>query len=403
MGNPNDVALLSHLVELTRQAAGNDYSHVEELFELTRKGRSSEIIRELAEAFGMMVVQVEGREFRLEQLIEDLKQANRQLEAALQKVKASDMAKQKVIDHLSHELKTPLAIISGAFHRLADTLPENDHPNLTKTIDRGLRNVTRLMAVQEKVDDIINNTVESTDKPRYLRLIEEFADMVEDLSEKEAGIHRRLLDRISARIESIYQVVPVTLTTVRLDQFIENACSKALQAASSRDVKLTTNFEPDLFVDTDPSVLAKVIDGLLKNAIENTPDGGAVHISAVSNKGEVVIVIRDTGVGIAPEDQKNIFGGFFHTQDTEKYSTKRPYQFNAGGTGSDLLRIKVFSERFKFKVALSSRRCNFLQTEGEQCPGRISACQHVRSEAECDEAGSTEFTLRFDKKLKARG
>jgi hypothetical protein len=37
-----------------------------------------------------------------------------------------------------------------------------------------------------------------------------------------------------------------------------------------------------------------------------------------------------------------IFGGFFHTQETELYSSKRPYEFNAGGSGSDLLRTRVF-------------------------------------------------------------
>lgn len=79
--------VLRHLVELTKQVASGDYSQADELFKLTQTGQGSETIEELAEAFGMMMVQVEGREFRLEQLIEELKQTNQRLEATLQKVK----------------------------------------------------------------------------------------------------------------------------------------------------------------------------------------------------------------------------------------------------------------------------------------------------------------------------
>ena len=333
----------------------------------------------------------------MQRLIEDLKLANQRLEAALQQVRTADMAKQKVIDHLSHELKTPLAVISSAFRHLADKLPEKSHSKLTKTIDRGLRNVSRLITVQNKVDDIINSKDNNTDKARYQRIIEGLSDIAEELSEEDAVINRRVLDLISARIESIYQVAQVSLTTIRLNQFIEDIISQALEAASSRDVHIKTDLDAALFIEMDPTVLSKVFIGILKNAIENTPDGGSINISAISNKSEVVVFFRDTGVGIARDDQRNIFGGFFHTQETYNYGTKRPYQFNAGGTGSDLLRIKTFSERFGFRVALSSRRCGFLQPGTEQCPGAIDDCRHIHAKTKCGEAGGTEVTLRFAK------
>lgn len=87
MADINEQKVLKHLVDLSQQVAGGDYSRAGELFELTQAGRSSAAIEELAEAFGMMMVQVEGREFRLEQLIQELKETNQRLEATLQKVK----------------------------------------------------------------------------------------------------------------------------------------------------------------------------------------------------------------------------------------------------------------------------------------------------------------------------
>ncbi len=87
MAELSEQKVLRQLVELTKQVASGDYSQAEDLFKLTQAGQSSEAIEELAEAFGMMMVQVEGREFRLEQLIEQLKDTNQRLEDTLQKVK----------------------------------------------------------------------------------------------------------------------------------------------------------------------------------------------------------------------------------------------------------------------------------------------------------------------------
>jgi class 3 adenylate cyclase len=87
MADLDEKKVLKHLVALSQEVARGDYSRAGELFDLTQEGRGNPAIEELAEAFGMMMVQVEGREFRLEQLIEELKQTNKRLKATIQKVK----------------------------------------------------------------------------------------------------------------------------------------------------------------------------------------------------------------------------------------------------------------------------------------------------------------------------
>ena len=84
------------------------------------------------------------------------------------------------------------------------------------------------------------------------------------------------------------------------------------------------------------------------------------------------LVVRDYGVGITEDAQRRIFEGFFTTQDTMAYSSKRPFDFNAGGKGADLLRMKIFSERYNFKMDMVSARCRFLAKDTDVCPGRIS-------------------------------
>ena len=155
------------------------------------------------------------------------------------------------------------------------------------------------------------------------------------------------------------------------------------------------NFDNSTRLFTDRDILEKVCNGLLKNAIENTPDQGFIEIAATKKNGEIRIEFHDTGVGITSENQKMIFGGFFHTQDTMLYSSKRPYEFNAGGTGSDLLRIKTFSERLGFSVEFASSRCKFIPSDREMCPGRVSACHFITEKSECLSSGGSVFSIGF--------
>jgi signal transduction histidine kinase len=148
-------------------------------------------------------------------------------------------------------------------------------------------------------------------------------------------------------------------------------------------------------VNTGEEILRKVFEGLLKNAIENTPDGGKIEVSLKGTDQEIRIDFRDYGIGISPQNQRLIFHGFFHTQDTMSYSSKRPYQFNAGGAGSDLLRTKVFSERFGFSIEFESARCRFIPHDTGECPGRISNCPFVMAKSDCFSSGGSTFSIRF--------
>ena len=128
----------------------------------------------------------------------------------------------------------------------------------------------------------------------------------------------------------------------------------------------------------------------LKNAIENTPDEGRVEI-VVKSKGEgTLLEVRDFGVGITPESQIRIFEGFFSTRETMDYSSKKPFDFNAGGKGADLLRMKIFSERYDFKIELISSRCASLPQDSDTCPGRISTCPKCKDGNGCHQTIATD-------------
>jgi light-regulated signal transduction histidine kinase (bacteriophytochrome) len=145
----------------------------------------------------------------------------------------------------------------------------------------------------------------------------------------------------------------------------------------------------------DSGVLEKVFVGLLKNAIENTPDEGRIKVSARLTGSQIRVEIQDDGVGMTEEHQQNIFGGFLPAQHTEMYASKQPYDFNAGGAGLDLLRIKIFSERIDFRVGFESTRCKNMPRDTDLCPGKISACRHVKDRQSCLASGGSTFKVTF--------
>jgi signal transduction histidine kinase len=148
-----------------------------------------------------------------------------------------------------------------------------------------------------------------------------------------------------------------------------------------------------IFVPSE--VLGKIIEGLIRNAVENTPDGGEIHVVVRRGVTGPELEIRDSGIGITPENQELIFGNFFSSYEPLQYSTRSPYDFRAGGKGFDLLRMQVFAERFGFKISMNSTRCRFIPAGGDECPGDVGECLHLQRPDQCRETGGTVVSVQF--------
>ena len=262
--------------------------------------------------------------------------------------KALDRARRRVVDHLSHELQTPLSIIKGSLKRINQ--PEN-----AALVERMEHNLKRLLDIQEAVEDIVRES---------------------DVAHRDS------------------QTVAM-LEPLEMGAFIGNFLPGIRESASHRKVVLEDEIDCNPRVGIDREILEKALMALLKNAIEATPDGGKVAVSLGRVDGRVVLEIRDTGIGITAQSEGQIFGGFYHAKATDLYTTKKPFDFGAGGKGLDLLRLKVLSEAHNFRIEWASTRCRFIPKETELCPGNIQACSHVSSAEECARAGSTTFRLIF--------
>lgn len=317
-----------------------------------------------------------------------------ELDEAYEGLKALDKAREKVINHLSHEIKTPLSILLGVMEMITREVKRLRTKRLDRTIDRGRRNVNRLMDLQEKIDDILNRRVVEEQKG-IISIIEKAAYLVEEMGTEHQGQRAEFLEEISGRIRSLFETEEISMEEISLREFLHGVCDDAVFLMGKRVLDIKRMLENDITVHMDRKSLQKVCSGLLKNAIENTPDQGKIEVSSWCSDDAVFIEFRDYGIGISPENQKMIFGGFFPTQATDGYASKKPYEFYAGGSGADLLRAKVFSERFGFLLSFKSTRCKFLPRETDICPGSIDSCNYVREREECFAAGGSTFLINF--------
>lgn len=315
------------------------------------------------------------------------------LAKALEEVRALNRAKDKVINHLSHELLTPIALVGGCLTQLERRLKDLPPETWQKTLTRAQRAFMRLSEVQYEVTDIMTGKNVRTHE-FISNLLDQCADEIELLLEEETG-ENPVVSRIRQRIDELFGPKAAEPVEVHLDRFVAEKVEKLRPNSEQRGIELNcmTEETPGIEIPIEP--LEKVVAGLIRNAIENTPDQGRIEVR-VGNKGNhVELCVTDYGVGIGAEDQARIFEGFYHTQDTELYASKHPFEFNAGGRGADLLRMKIFSERYNFKLTMTSSRCGFIQGGEAACPGKISECRFCKGPEDCYRSGGTTFQVIF--------
>ena len=315
------------------------------------------------------------------------------LKEAYQEVSSLNRAKDKVINHLSHELRTPLAVLGASIKILEKKLASVPSETWQPTVERARRNLGRILEMQYEVEDIMRERHFDTHYVLSLLLME-CADELETLVAEEVG-EGPIVEKIRKKIDSLFSVEEGEPECISLSAFVTEVLEKIKPQLLRRKVEIIPCLEASPAISIPPDPLLKLIVGLVRNAVENTPDGGRVELHVRKRGNGSEFVVHDCGIGITRENQKRIFEGFFSTQETMDYSSKEPFDFNAGGKGADLLRMKIFSERYNFKISMTSSRCRYLAKDAGFCPGDIETCQYANGRNDCQGSGGTTFTVFF--------
>jgi signal transduction histidine kinase len=241
--------------------------------------------------------------------------ANAQLDRA-------NHAKSEFLANMSHELRTPLNAIIG----FSEVLGQRYFGELNEKQSEYVRDITDAGKHQlALINDIL------------------------DLAKVEAGRMELQLSEFS-----LVAAVEVSLTMIR-------------ERASLKEIALVSNIDPSIEITADERKIKQVLFNLLSNAVKFTPIGGAITLTARPSAAEIVISVRDTGVGIAPEDQARIFEEFHQTRSGQR---------EEASTGLGLTLARKFVELHGGRIWVESevaKGSTFLFTLPLARPAAISA------------------------------
>ncbi len=109
----------------------------------------------------------------------------------------------------------------------------------------------------------------------------------------------------------------VSPTSIKASFVIDALLIECTPLARNKGLSLTSDIPSDLPpIRADEQALYLILSNLLSNAIKFTPSGGGVHISAHIEGPDMIIVVRDTGIGIPKEELERIFDRFYQIEDS---------------------------------------------------------------------------------------
>jgi len=216
--------------------------------------------------------------------------------------KELDEMKNDFVRMVSHELRAPLAAIKQQHSVILDGLAGEISPKQAELLNRAQVKIQGLL-------DLINDLL--------------------DLARMEAG--RGQLEQVPLQLREVLQEVVELLRARAEEQHVR--------------LQLELPAEMDQIL-ADRRSMEEVFTNLVNNAVNYSPDGGQVTISAVSRGDYLEVAVQDTGIGIEPEDLSRIFDKF--------YRVKHPKTRQVIGTGLGLSLVRCLVEAHRGSVEVES-------------------------------------------------
>lgn len=219
----------------------------------------------------------------------ELRRQRRELQEAYDQLQKLETLRDNLTHMIVHDMRSSLNVMVGSLDLLGEEIPEDpDTRELHQMTEGAARELTRM------------------------------CNGLLDVSRLEAG--QMPVQREPCDLSSVASEVIATLKT----------------QASSASVTVQSEIAP-VQVQADKSLLQRILDNLLTNAIKYTPAGGTVTIRAATSPDGVRVEVADTGQGISPEHHDKIFEKFGQIEAQEKKSGQR----HSAGLGLTFCKLAI--------------------------------------------------------------
>ena len=163
---------------------------------------------------------------------------------------------------------------------------------------------------------------------------------------------RKSSDELHKYIQNVLNVIRVessefklNAAAVDINDLIEKVITQTRPLALEKNIDISTKLEPMFSVEIDPLLVQEILLNLVENAIKYTKNGGSVFVSSQEVDDYVKVLIKDTGIGISTEDQKQIWG---------KFNRGQAQNSEIKGTGLGLYLVKYFTELHGGTISMES-------------------------------------------------
>ncbi|MGB5305115.1 MAG: HAMP domain-containing sensor histidine kinase [Gammaproteobacteria bacterium] len=224
------------------------------------------------------------------------------IRAQMERLRETDDLRRELVANVSHDLRTPLASLQGYLETLIlkDTrLNDNERREYLDTARRHAEHLSRLVAELFELAKLDAMEIKPNPEPFAL------AELVHDVTQK-----------------------------FRLP-------------ASKKGIDFKVHMTPDTpFAEADIGMIERVLDNLIDNALQHTPQGGTIHLSVAADSGHITVKVKDTGSGIADDELAHIFERF--------YRKPAPINGDPGGAGLGLAIAQRIVELHGGRISVSS-------------------------------------------------
>lgn len=203
------------------------------------------------------------------------------------------------VSDASHELRTPITIMQTNLDIL-NSAPSGD------TIENNKKWLTNLQNETSRMTELINSLL-------FLA---------------RADANRQMLER---EYVCLNQVVLDTVTPLQI-------------LAKAKELKITTSIPNNLIILGDAARLKQLLTILIDNALKHTPPHGTISITGILQAGRIMLIVKDTGIGIAAEHLSKIFDRFYQVDDSR----------HKGGAGLGLSMAKWIIEQHQGTIKVTS-------------------------------------------------
>jgi len=193
-----------------------------------------------------------------------------------------------------------------------------------------------------------------------LTSIRGYLELVLDDADQLATDHQEFLQIVDRNVDRLLHLVSDLLLVAQADagklmfDWVEvdlgplvAHCVQAAQPAAERaGIELVTVSSGSRPIVGDSSRIGQLLDNLISNAIKFTPGGGVVSVTVDSSGETAVIEVKDSGLGISAEDQKQLFERFFRTRSATELAI--------AGTGLGLSIVKAIVDAHGGTITIDS-------------------------------------------------